>query len=206
MNEALFLVTNFCSANCNHCHISTSEKNNYLQNEKQIFNSLVSFSKNKSFILLSGGEPLEISISLLKKIVIFLESKSIFYKIATGGHVTIENLYHLFENKSFFCGFSIGTDILIDSRNNNAHELKKIWNKNLNFLNLKKIPYSLTLTYDKSLHSFFTMNEQIFINCNPTFVMLNELENHKLDDSTKVELTNQVNTIFSKKIILGFQN
>lgn len=206
MNESLFLVTNFCSANCNHCHISTSDKNNCLENENKIFNSLASFSKDKSFILLSGGEPLEVSYSLLKKIVVFLENKNIFYKIATGGHVIIENLYYLFEDKKFFCGFSIGTDILIDSRNNNAYEFKKIWNKNLDFLNLKKIPYSLTLTYDKSLSSFFYMNEQIFINCNPTFIMLNELENYRLDNLTKLELTNQINYMFNKKVILGFQN
>jgi hypothetical protein len=72
-----------------------------------------------------------------------------------------------------FMGINLGTDVL-SSRNCNQ-EQKVIWWQNLHLLQLKNIPWSLTLTLDDDLSLFPIVEEIQRKNFIPHFLMINEI-------------------------------
>lgn len=133
------MLTTQCSAGCGHCPFSSE----MMEKLHLDLNSVLKFiDKNKSQQLtLSGGEPFEYR--FISDLLMNLQSRSIRFRVATGGHIDLNPWISLLKAQIGFLGLSMGTDILIQTE---SIPQKRKWHQNLRLLASEKIPFSFTLT------------------------------------------------------------
>lgn len=195
----LLKITDYCSARCMHCPFSPDKKTNEvsINDISKILNQ-----SNQPVTIISGGEPFEHKD--FKEVILLVDSfnKSIF-RIATGGHIPIKSYSTTLSNLGQFTGISLGTDIMLNSRNTNK-ELKNIWISNLEFLKEAHIPYSITFTLgsdlsQQSLSEILSLCKKMEIS--PSFFLIqnNEFSSMTLDQISI--FTNNLSAIFPKVLI-----
>ncbi len=149
------LITTRCSAGCRHCPFSDGALPALDLSINEIKRRMLRLGFGLH--VLSGGEPFQHP--EIDAIVNFLGSEgstfSASYRIATGGGIElgswIRPLTALTSSDSNFAGISVGTDIPLGNTPNRAKDvLNKVWTKNLRTLVKSNIPYSLTITVDRS--------------------------------------------------------
>ena len=147
------LITSRCSGGCLPCPFSKKDcPERYLPAEDVV--SRLQSSKAR-LVVITGGEPLEHPqfLEILSRIQPsdFAPSQGRF-RIATGGHVPLQESIKKLKKSIGFAGFSMGTDVLSHAcPKRSEHSL--IWAKNVEGLNAAALPYSLTLTLHDSKDS-----------------------------------------------------
>ena len=128
-----------CRAQCHHCHYQSDGNPLPL---KTVISALSSIQT--SLVVLTGGEPLEHP----EFREIANHANTIvpgLFRIASGGHVPIAPFLPQLVRSRRFCGFSLGTDILMSHRRCNDAFLP-VWLSNSRLLEDWGIPYSLNFT------------------------------------------------------------
>ncbi len=168
MSIKTIIVNDGCSAKCFHCPYGSYPSKITLLAHEEIC------SATEDIILISGGEPLELkAVELYSLIINCLNNQKIF-RIATGGHISLESIAKKLMQIPYFSGFSIGTDVLLKERNKRCHEFKKVWEQNIALLNELQTNYSFTLTLSQTIH--FELFLPIIQSGNPDFVMINSVD------------------------------
>lgn len=177
-NSSLMLqITNACSSRCTHCPYSL-EKNTISRESV-----LAQIEKNpRPVIVVSGGEPFEHPI--LHDFLNAIENKkSSVFRIATGGHVDLSESLLKIQKYNFLSGISFGTDQFFEARQKNE-VFKKVWEKNLEELSDKKIPYSMTVTLGRDLKKENVKSLAILMGTlNLQFILLQNSEMNPIDEN-----------------------
>lgn len=162
----LIIANNKCTANCSHCSFPKRPVKIY-KNLQKIAATL------DDYVILSGGEPLELDRQSIKMYIQSCKENKKFYRIATGGHIDILSVDPEIYRNDYFTGFSIGTDIILDRLNKSYRANYCIWKKNIFVLSKFIISYSLTITYKPKLQlePLFNFKETL----NPEFILINYL-------------------------------
>lgn len=176
-------ISEHCSAKCTHCPFKQNSKFfpiNALQEKLQ--------NQCEAFVTLTGGEPLEHP--NLKFLTEWMKQKDIPFRIATGGHVPLENSMSFLKYNSAFLGFNVGTDVL--SNRNSNETFKTNWWQNLKLLVAENIPWSLTVTPTEGERFHNEILEIQRHNFTPDFLMINKInvsENYELELITWLQNT-----------------
>lgn len=162
----LIVTNNKCTANCSHCSFS--------KNPISIYENLKKIATNPDdYVILSGGEPLELDNGTLKLYTQSCKENNKFYRIATGGHIDLLSIDPEIYRNDYFTGFSMGTDIILDQLNKSYRINYCIWKKNIFVLSKFIIAYSLTITYKPNLELKPLLNFTETLN--PEFILINYL-------------------------------
>lgn len=194
----ILLVTEKCSARCTHCPYSYGKDIDIDVLLKKID------SIQDEFIIVTGGEPLEHR--NIHRLIFMLSNSGKKFRLCTGGHIILTKIMPFLFDLSGFSGISLGTDILIPSRNTNV-VLKKNWLKNIEIMNDWRVNYSLTITIDSSVnfdYMFYALTES---KINPDFIMINDFCG-KLESMCfrNLMLHNIENIYPNVEILYGYKN
>ena len=138
------MVTTRCSAGCAQCPFSDAQMPK-LDLPPSTLAHLLSKAKYP-YVTLSGGEVFEYPKAHLHEILVVLAGSQVKFRIATGGHVPLQEYATHLKSMTNLVGISIGTDVLKGAN----RRLKAIWHNNVTLLNDLSIPYSLTFTVIES--------------------------------------------------------
>lgn len=199
LNLGTISVYSGCSAGCLHCPYSKESLGNAMKKEELV--KTIECIESP-FILLTGGEPLEHPkiVSLLAE----MSSMGKLFRIATGGHIPLFPFLNLLNNK-FFCGFSIGTDILIKQRNRG--NLRVNWLKNILLIKERKIHFSITITLGMDFLLTNLIKELLNLGIDPDFFTLAEKEGEFLSEEIWEKSKEVLFQHFGNKPIkYGFRN
>ena len=142
MKYKLFLTTTECSARCAHCRFSGNIETD-MSNSALTRLQLELDRNDKCVYLLSGGEPTD-SDNLIP-VVELLESKGVFFRIATAGFNDL-SAYEFIWRMKFFTGVSVSTDVIRAERDEKNINHVSVWKKNIEYLKTNHISYSVTIT------------------------------------------------------------
>lgn len=100
MSDNIVICNENCSAGCNHCLYSME----CMVRDDAFPESLYTINDIKSdFIILSGGEPLELDNDLLHKYTCMCLICKKYFRIATGGHIYIQPYLKLLNGSGRVC-------------------------------------------------------------------------------------------------------
>lgn len=170
MQDNIIICNHKCNAGCIHCIYSIDKYNRLL--EKNSFTKIYEIAQN--LIILSGGEPFELDISELKRYLSMCIITNKYFKIATGGHILVEKYLSILNNKRFFAGLQIGTDVLSRLRNKDHTKHLTTWINNIEILHRKQMPYSITITLSQNLDLANILELIKF--AKPNYIMVNALD------------------------------
>jgi len=140
----------------------------------------------------------------IEKITYILNQKNKYFRIATGGHIALKEYMYSIKKFDFFCGFSIGTDIVIPERNP-AKNLEIIWLENIKQLINEKVNYSITITFD----SDFNLSKLVLFlqnNTKPDFVTLSEIHGKSIPSEKIAGATKLISNSLGVKVLYGYRN
>ncbi|MDW2114272.1 hypothetical protein R7035_12185 [Vibrio sp. 1731] len=161
-------VNSGCNAKCYHCPYGSAPSLLTENASNEISNS------SEGIILFSGGEPLELKFNEIKDLINDCLKNYKIFRIATGGHIPLNYIARNLASIPLFSGFSIGTDVIIKSRNNNFAKYSLIWSENINILDDLNINYSITISLSKDIGEDFFLS-YISIG-SPDFIMINSID------------------------------
>jgi hypothetical protein len=192
----LIIANGSCSAECAHCQ----HAGNYsLPSDSH---HLISTSSS-DFIIISGGEPLELSDDRLQLYVSECIRYHKFYRIATGGHIPISTISTSVYHNTMFLGFSIGTDIILEIQNSFYKLHSGEWRSNIEYLNENNINYSLTITLKPNMDLKPLLNTKVKLN--PDFILLNYLDGRWRDSYSPIINALKI-FLFDVDIVNGYTN
>lgn len=198
----LLLINSTCSAGCRHCPFGKKKDGKHFELH-EVFSQDVDL-KDAKLLILSGGEPLEHP--NLNQFIEHCNRLYLPFRIATGGHSPILQHLHQLNESKHFTGFSIGTDLIINERNNNQ-ELRSIWSSNIATLNRLNKKYSITITLCNSLDLEELILKLLEYQANPSFFLLNEMENIPVSQHSMESAIETLKFNFPKTLIkIGFNN
>ncbi len=161
------MLTTKCTAGCSHCPFGKGEVDHRFLPIENVRNILKNF--HEKMVVLSGGEPLEHPFFGEIIATEFAEDK--LFRIATGGHLSLQPWLNTLKNHPNFDGISMGTDVISPRCHNKEHY--KIWKQNIGLLNQHRISYSFTFTLGEDLGPIDKLVDQLKdLNPNPRFIYI----------------------------------
>lgn len=154
-----------CSASCLHCPFTKDGK---WRSIEQVIEEAI--GTPDGYVTLTGGEPLEHPEILA--ICMELSTLEVPFRIATGGHVPLQEIFPQLTNLPGFLGFNLGSDVV--SSRNKSEVFKQVWWQNVNTLSSCGVPWSLTFTLGQDLDHSNLITELQNKNYKPSFLMINE--------------------------------
>lgn len=167
------LISSSCQAKCLHCPYGKEDKHNE-RSLKSLFHEID--ITNPRPLLITGGEPFECR--HLFPVILKLENNQRLYRIASGGHIPMKPFLSSLQVTKFLSGISLGTDVLISSRNPKQNFLL-IWHNNLKLIKQHKISYSITITLSKKIIEGEFLRQLYREIKSASFVLINKMENEK---------------------------
>lgn len=177
------MVCDHCSLGCSHCPYAHDTGNDYAPPER------INYACNEK-IILTGGELFESA--YIYDWIEQLDQESIFFRIATGGHVPLEHWYKFLKMKQYFLGVNISTDIFT-SRVKKCHDLYRIWRINWDLFS--QLPNTwLTVTLNEDVYETLI---QLIDDLRPTNLLINFQQNtHLLPEKTLHIIRNKFPDIY----------
>lgn len=168
MSLKTVIVNQGCHAECVHCPHGQERSILRTKATEEIAHA------HEDIILLSGGEPLELTYrELLPLIRLCVENKKIF-RIATGGHVPLPPFVERLRHIPYFSGFSVGTDVLLSERNSHSVRFQRTWEDNVAHLQSLDINFSFTVSLSQGFRLASIL--PILARWTPDFYMLNSID------------------------------
>lgn len=200
-NFGTVLINLSCSAGCLHCDYGR----NILKEPLKMEIILDQIKKIRTpFVLLSGGEPLEYP--MLADLLFELTKLRKVFRIATGGHILLGPFLPLLTQNEFFCGISLGTDVLIKERNIKK-EFRVNWLNNHGLIKEKRTHFSLTITIGKDFNFMHLIEELSGLQVDPDFFTLSEIEAEDIGEDLWEKSRKILSDFFpSKEVKYSFQN
>jgi len=167
MQYKTFFISDYCSAGCIHCPSGGSNQTIKFECQKTNLSSFINQLSDNDIALITGGEPLEAS-DLFHVCEIF-NNNGIYFRIATGGFIDLSKFNNILRS-DMFAALSMGTDILIRSRNQNSN-YNFIWDKNAKYLVQNNISHSVTIYYDGDNNIIDELKDHLVL-LKPKFIMI----------------------------------
>jgi len=197
MLGSMLQITSSCSAGCIHCPYAVQTHENTEMSLEDVARNVA----GERFVLVTGGEPLEHRnwCGVLRE----LNKVRCMFRIATGGHIPLLPFIDDLKESALFTGFSVGTDVI--SQRSSCDSFVAIWKNNIELLNSKRVPYSLTPTVDQTFDVDFVLRTSLAAKAQPGFLMLAELEGQPLEDRKHV-IKKLCEAFVGIEVKFGFQN